>query len=50
MKTQGRITQNMYDRKYQEYRTEQKEIKSKIDNLDKAVNELAPRVGLEPAT
>jgi len=26
----------MYDRKYQEFRTSQKEIKSKIDNLDKA--------------
>ena len=35
----GRITQNMYDKKYQEFRTSQKEIKSKIDNLDKADNE-----------
>jgi len=29
----------MYDKKYQESRTNQKEIKSKIDNLDKADNE-----------
>jgi len=35
----GRITQNMYDEKYQEYRTRQNEIKYKIDNLDKADNE-----------
>ena len=29
----------MYDKKYQEYRTRQNEIKYKIDNLDKADNE-----------
>ena len=29
----------MYDRKYQEYRAKQKEIKNKIDNLDKADHE-----------
>ncbi len=29
----------MYDKKYQEFRTSQKKIKSKIDNLDKADNE-----------
>ncbi len=45
-----RITKDMHDRKYQGFRTSQKEIKSKIDNLDKVDNELAPPVGLEPTT
>ncbi len=45
-----RITQNMDDRKYQEYGTYQKKIKFKIDNLYKIYNKIAPRVGLEPTT
>ena len=35
----GRITQNMYDRKYQEYRVKQEEINRKINSLQKADHE-----------
>jgi hypothetical protein len=33
------ITQDMYDKKYKEYRSKQGEIKKRIDNLDKADHE-----------
>ena len=37
-----RITQNMYDRKYQEYRTEQKDIKSELIILLKQITRKLP--------